>query len=76
MVLAPADDDYRALANASAPSDNAVKGEAVEEDFMRISAFLAAGAALVWTGAAAAQNTSAEVAPVIDVHMHAMEDAS
>ena len=43
---------------------------------MRISAFLAAGAALVWTGAAAAQNTSAEVAPVIDVHMHAMEDAS
>lgn len=76
VAWTPVDDKYGALANARAPSDNAVKGEDVEESFMRISLLLAAGAAVLWTGAAAAQNTSAEVAPVIDVHMHAMEDAS
>lgn len=42
---------------------------------MRTMSALLAGAALVWAGSAWAQNTSAEAAPIIDVHMHAMDDA-
>lgn len=37
---------------------------------------LLAAAALGWSAAAQAQNTSAVPAPVIDVHMHAMDDVS
>lgn len=41
---------------------------------MRIIQTSVAIVALAWTGSAAAQNTTATVSPVIDVHMHAMED--
>lgn len=42
---------------------------------MRVTLALIAVAALAGSATASAQNTSVDVAPIIDVHMHAMDDA-